>query len=127
MISAVVQKLRIIQALRWLTLRLLDGSIERRDSRCARRKDVSYRHYNHDPYLEVFHRLCWQLLFRDRLPAFYLPDLQENEDREKNNKDQRHRESLASEAELRESIQTRLMSFARHLDTRSNNLIDLSD
>ena len=60
MISAVVQKLGIIQAFRWLTLRLLNGSVERSDSGCAW-KEVSCRHYNHDAYqreLEVFHSCC---------------------------------------------------------------------
>jgi hypothetical protein len=67
MISAVVQKLRIIQAVGCLVLRLLRGSGERRGCGSAGVKDVSERYYDHEKYqreLEVFHsyvtRLCPQ-------------------------------------------------------------------
>ncbi len=91
MISAVVQKLRIVYALGGLTLRLLIGSGESRDGRCTGLKDISQHQNDHDTYqpeLAVFHSTCWQLLFWDWLPALYLPDLQIYEHREKNNKNQ---------------------------------------
>jgi hypothetical protein len=45
MISAVVQKLRIIQTFGWLILRLLAG-LNRRCSRCAVLKNVTKRYDN---------------------------------------------------------------------------------
>lgn len=100
MVSAVVQKLRIVQTLRWLRLRLLVNS-DRGGCRDAVLQNVTQSHNNHDDDqrgLEFFHSLGWHLLFSDRLPALDLSDLQVHKQRKKENEDQRNSQPLPSEA-----------------------------
>ena len=100
MVSAVVQKLRIVQTLRWLRLRLLVGW-DRRGCRNAVLQNVTQGHNNHEDdqrELEFFYSLRWHLLFSDRLPALDLSDLQVHKQRKKENEDQRNSQPLPSEA-----------------------------
>jgi len=86
MISAVVQKLRIIQTFSRLTLLLLIGFDRCRRRCCAELRDVTKSKDDTDAYqrkLEFFHALGWHLLFCDRLPALNLSELQVHEQREK--------------------------------------------
>ena len=99
MVTAVVQKLRIIQAFGWLSLRLLDG-LDRGCCRGSGLKNVNQSHDNDTAdqrKLEFFHSSRWHLLFCD-LPAFDLPDLQIHDQRKKKNEDQRNRQTFTSEA-----------------------------
>lgn len=102
MISAVVQKLRIVQTLRWLRLRLrLLGGWDRRGCRGAVLQNETDSHNNHDGdqrELEFFHSLRWHLLFSHRLPALDLSDLQVHKQRKKENEDQRNSQPFSSEA-----------------------------
>ena len=89
MIFAVVEKLRIVNALGSLTLRLLIVSGESIYCCGAGLKDISQHQNDHGTYqpeLAVCHSRCRQLLFCDWLPALNLPDLKVDEQREKNNK-----------------------------------------
>ena len=100
MISAVVQKLSVVQTFRRLVLRLLVGL----DRRCCRRallQNVTNNCENDGAdqrELDFFRSLRSHLLFPDRLPAFNFPDLQIHEQRKKEDEDQRDRQPFASEA-----------------------------
>ena len=102
MISAVVQKLRIVQTLRWLRLRLRAAEwlgSERLSWRGIANETDSHNNHDDDQReLEFFHSLRWHLLFSHRLPALDLSDLQVHKQRKKENEDQRNSQPFPSEA-----------------------------